>query len=303
MTLIVFWPVTRCDFINYDDPEYFTSNPHVLSGLTSANFAWAFTTSHASNWHPLTWLSLMFDAELFGRNATGPHFINLLFHAANVALLFLLLRKLTAAIWRSAFVAALFALHPLHVESVAWISERKDVLSTFFALLALSGYTLYAQENNRRGFVLALVFFALGLMSKPMLVTLPFVMLLLDWWPIQRTVQIFRQRFIEKTPFFLVGTVSSVVTFIVQKNSGAVAALVKFPLDGRIENAFVSYARYFGKTFWPEPLAVPYPYPGIGNCRLLFILWSLVVGLSAFPFYWPANFLLSSPAGFGLSEH
>ena len=280
MTLIVFWPVTRCGFINYDDPEYFTSNPHVLSGLTSANFAWAFTTSHASNWHPLTWLSLMFDAELFGRNATGPHVMNLLFHAANVALLFLLLRKLTATTWRSAFVAALFALHPLHVESVAWISERKDVLSTFFALLALSGYTLYAQENNRRGFVLALVFFALGLMSKPMLVTLPFVMLLLDWWPIQRT-SIFRQRFIEKTPFFLVGTVSCVVTFIVQKNSGAVAALVKFPLDGRIENAFVSYARYLGKTFWPEPLAVPYPYPGHWELPPVIYSGSLVVGLSA----------------------
>ena len=140
MTLLVFWPVTRCDFINYDDPDYFTANPHVLSGLTSGGVHWAFTTGHASNWHPLTWLSLMLDVEWSGKNPAGPHFTNLLFHTINAVLLLLLLWKLTAALWRSAFVAALFALHPLHVESVAWIAERKDVLSTLFALLALLSY-------------------------------------------------------------------------------------------------------------------------------------------------------------------
>src|SRR5271155_372518 len=158
-TLIVFWSATRCDFLNYDDPDYFTANPHVLSGLTPANFIWAFTTAHASNWHPLTWLSLMLDAQVFGKNPFGPHLTNLLFHAANTMLLFLLLRKLTATTWRSAFVAALFALHPLHVESVAWISERKDVLSAFFALLSLLNYAKYAKENSRRDFWFALVFF------------------------------------------------------------------------------------------------------------------------------------------------
>jgi tetratricopeptide (TPR) repeat protein len=280
MTLIVFWPVTQCGFINYDDPEYFTSNQHVLSGLTSANFAWAFTTSHASNWHPLTWLSLMFDAKLFGRNAIGPHLTNLLFHAANVTLLFLLLLKLTAATWRSAAVAALFALHPLHVESVAWIAERKDVLSTFFALLALLSYARYAKENHRGNLRFALIFFALGLMSKPMLVTLPFIMLLLDWWPLQKAGN-FRHLVIEKILFFLLGLISCVITFIVQKKSGAVAALIKLPLDGRIENAFVSYARYLGKTFWPAPLAVPYPYPGHWDLPLVIYAATLVIGLSA----------------------
>ena len=267
MTLIVFWPVTRCDFLNYDDPDYFTSNSHVLSGLTSANIAWAFTTGHASNWHPLTWLSLMLDAQIFGKNSFGPHFTNLFFHTANVALLFLLLRRLTSAVWRSALVAALFALHPLHVESLAWVSERKDVLSTFFALLAFLSYAHYAKQKCLRSFWCALVFFALGLMAKPMLVTLPFVMLLLDWWPLQRFA-IYDSRLavsrliLEKIPFFALSAVSCAITFIVQQKGGAVGALVKFPMAGRIENAFVSYARYLGKTFWPEPLAVFYPHPG-----------------------------------------
>ena len=143
VTLAVYWPVTRCDFLNYDDPEYFTSNPHVLAGLTPGGVRWAFTAGHAGNWHPLTWLSLMLDVNLFGRGPAGPHVTNLLFHLANTVLLFLLLRCLTLAAWRSAFVAALFALHPLHVESVAWVAERKDVLSTFFGLLALLMYARY----------------------------------------------------------------------------------------------------------------------------------------------------------------
>jgi Tfp pilus assembly protein PilF len=280
LTLIVFWPVTRCGFINYDDPDYFTSNPHVSSGLTSANVVWAFTSGHASNWHPLTWLSLMLDAELSGPSAAGPHFTNLLFHAANAALLFLLFWKLTATIWRSAFVAALFALHPLHIESVAWIAERKDVLSTFFALLTLLCYARYVKENHRRSLGFALCFFTLGLMSKPMLVTLPFVMLLLDWWPLQRTSN-FQHLFMEKTPFFLLSLVSCVITLVVQQKSGAVAALVKFPMSGRIENTFVSYARYLGKTFWPDPLAIPYPHPGHWPLPLVVYSVALIIGLSA----------------------
>jgi Tfp pilus assembly protein PilF len=295
-TLIVFWPVTRCGFLNYDDPDYFTSNPHVLSGLTSANFIWAFTTGHASNWHPLTWLSLMLDAQIFGKNPFGPHLTNLLFHAANTALLFLLLRKLTAATWRSAFVAALFALHPLHVESVAWISERKDVLSTFFALFSLWAYASCAQKLKlsdvklkpafaSRDYWLSLFLFALALMSKPMVVTLPFVMLLLDWWPLRRFT-IFNSRLMishllfEKIPFFALSVISCVVTFVAQQKGGAVIALTRFSVPDRIGNAFVSYARYLGKTFWPEPLAIPYPHPGHWELSLVVCSVTLVIGLS-----------------------
>jgi protein O-mannosyl-transferase len=287
LALITFWPATRYDFVNYDDSDYFTANPYVLSGLTSANSVWAFTTGHASNWHPLTWLSLMLDADLFGKNPAGPHFTNLVFHASNTALLFLLFWKLTAAVWRSAFVAALFALHPLHVESVAWIAERKDVLSTFFALLALLSYAHYAKENCRRSFGFALAFFALGLMAKPMLVTLPFVMLLLDWWPLQRIsnpgfqTSNLRRLIFEKTPFFLLTIISCVITFVVQQKGGAVAALAKISLAERIENAFVSYARYLGKTFWPHALASPYPHPGHWEMSLVIFSAALVIGLSA----------------------
>jgi tetratricopeptide (TPR) repeat protein len=292
-TLAVFWPVTGCDFVNYDDPDYFFSNVHVRAGLTWNGVAWAFRTVHASNWHPLTWLSLMVDAELFGKGPAGPHFTNLLFHAANTVLLFLLLRKLTAAVWRSAFVAALFALHPLHVESVAWISERKDVLSAFFALLALLAYARFVEESKVQSpmskvfYVLALFAFACGLMAKPMLVTLPFVMLLLDWWPLQRIsnpefqMANFRRLLLEKIPFFVLSAISCVITFIVQKKSGAVATLTGFSMPARIENTFVSYARYLGKALWPDPLAVPYPFPDHWKLSLVIYSVALMAGLSA----------------------
>ena len=267
VTLAVYWPAVHCDFLNFDDTDYFTANPHVQTGLNPANIIWAFTTRYASNWHPLTWLSLMLDAELFGKGPAGPHFTNLLFHLANAVLLFLLLRRLTAAIWRSAMVAALFALHPLHVESVAWIAERKDVLNTFFGLLSLLAYARHASVGEAihsrftfhvsRCYWLALLFFALGLMSKPMLVTLPLVMLLLDWWPLGRLSRVegrgsrVRHLVLEKIPFFLLSAVSCVVTFIAQQKGGAITALTKISLSQRLDNAFVSYARYLGKTFWP----------------------------------------------------
>jgi tetratricopeptide (TPR) repeat protein len=300
VTLAVYWPVTRYDFVNYDDPNYFTSNTHVLSGLNRGNFAWAFTTGHAGNWHPLTWLSLMLDVEIFGKGPFGPHFTNLLLHAANTALLFLLLRCLTAATWRSALVAALFALHPLHVESVAWISERKDVLSTFFGLLALLFYAGYAQKRSRVesresgapteslaldprpstfDYSLALLFFTLGLMSKPMLVTLPFVMLLLDYWPLKRFTIL--HLVWEKIPFFLLSAVSCWVTFLVQQKVGAVVALTRFSLSARIGNAFVSYARYLEKTFWPVSLANPYPYVEHWPWKCILPAVALFVGLCA----------------------
>ena len=305
VTLAVYWPVTSHDFVNYDDPEYFTSNTHVLTGLTPGNIAWAFTTGQAGNWHPLTWLSLMLDVALFGKGPAGPHFTNLMFHLANTLLVFLLLRRLAGATWRSAMVAALFALHPLHVESVAWISERKDVLCAFFGLLSLWAYACYAQgagnreqggktsniqhptSNTQWCYWSAVFFFALGLLSKPMLVTLPFVMLLLDWWPLGRMSRVesresrVRRLVLEKIPFFLLSAVSSVVTFIVQQKSGAVAALVKITLAGRIENAFVACARYLGRTFWPAALASPYPHPGHWPVMPVLLAFALFAGCCA----------------------
>ena len=319
-TLALYWPALHYDFLNYDDPYYFTHNPHVLAGLTPGSVVWAFTTGHASNWHPLTWLSLMLDAALFGKGPVAPHLTNLVFHAANGVLLFLLLWRLTGAAGRSALVAALFAWHPLHVESVAWVSERKDVLSTFFGLLTLLAYARVAQKPSRvegrapstsgiglaldprrwtLDYLLAFFFFVLGLLAKPMLVTLPFVMLLLDWWPLQRLSRAegrgssgvaapaldsrrstLGALFLEKWPFFVLSAISSVVTFLVQRHGGAVAALAKYPLPVRVENAFVSYARYLGKTLWPVDLATPYPYVAHWPWALVLSATALVVGLS-----------------------
>jgi Flp pilus assembly protein TadD len=293
VTLAVFQPAMRCGFLNYDDPEYFSANPRVLTGLTAANCTWAFTTGYDSNWHPLTWLSLMLDADVFGENPAGPHGINLVFHAANTALLFLLLRRLTKATWRSAMVAALFALHPAHVESVAWVAERKDVLSAFFGLSALLAYACYAQnpvaDTRRRSlfYLLSLFLFALGLMSKPMLVTLPFVMLLLDWWPLERmknaksALPYEKNLWLEKWPFFLLSALAGIITFIVQQKGGAVATMAQLPLSLRLENAFVSYARYLGKAFWPVSLANPYPPPAAWPASRVFLAAGLFAILCA----------------------
>ena len=304
VTLAVYWPVMRCDFVDYDDPAYFMFNHHVQAGLTLNNVTWSFGTTATGNWHPLTWLSLMLDETLFGKSPAGPHFTNLLLHVANTVLLFLLFRRLTGAVWRSALVAALFALHPLHVESVAWISERKDVLSTFFGLLALWAYARFVQKSEVRSqksevenqvsglrlstsgyYWLALLFFSLGLMSKPMLVTLPFLMLLLDWWPLQRfTISKLRttasRLILEKIPFFVLSAISCVVTFIVQQKEGSVVAWVNLSTAGRVENASVSYTRYLGKTFWPFGLANPYPHPGHWELWVVIFSMVLVVGLT-----------------------
>jgi tetratricopeptide (TPR) repeat protein len=261
VTLLVYLPVTRDNFLNYDDDDYVTENQVVQNGLTWTGIEWAFTTGRASNWHPVTWLSHMTDCELFRLNPGGHHFVNVLFHAANTMLLFILLLRLTGALWPSAFIAALFAWHPLHVESVAWISERKDVLSTFFALLTLLCYAGYAGGNCRRNYWLALLFFALGLMSKPMLVTLPFVMLLLDCWPLQRIQnKNLRRLAFEKWPFFLLTAISCTVTFFAQRNE-AVASLAKVPLQLRFENTMTAYTGYLFKTVWPTHLSVFYPLP------------------------------------------
>ena len=289
-TLLVFARAGTLGFLNYDDPDYVTGNPVVQGGLTPAGIRWAFTTACANNWHPLTWLSHMADCELFKLNAGAHHRVNVLFHAANAALLFALLFRLTQKVWAAAFVAALFAWHPLHVESVAWVSERKDVLSTFFALLALLAYVRHVTSDQRQvagtpGFLspvtghmspryfAALFFFALGLMSKPMLVTLPFVMLLLDFWPLGRMAEgqwpmanLWR-RLLEKWPFFLLAAFSCVATVLAQSKKlhdhAAVVPLTVVPLEFRVGTLPLAYVGYLEKCFWPGNLAVFYPRPNI----------------------------------------
>ncbi|MGA2787912.1 MAG: tetratricopeptide repeat protein [Verrucomicrobiota bacterium] len=266
--LLVFGRTCQCEFITYDDGQYFSSNPHVQAGLTWGGVAWAFKTGQISYWQPLSWLSLMLDVELFGSGPMGPHLTNLLLHATSTVLLFLLLNQMTGAYWRSALVAALFALHPLHVESVAWVSERKDVLSGLFFILTLRAYARYAQKKSRAGYWLALVFFSLGLMSKPMLMTLPFVMLLLDWWPLRRFSSslpdgqpaTLRRLVLEKLPFLALSVVFLAATIVNQKR--AMPSLVKVSMGIRVVNAIVSYVRYLLKMFWPVNLAIPYPHPG-----------------------------------------
>ncbi len=275
-TLAVFWPVLQNDFINYDDPDYVTANEVVKKGFTWEGVKWAFTTSQASNWHPITWLSHMLDVSWVGLRPMGHHATSLMFHMANALLLFLLFRQLTGAVWRSALVAALFALHPLHVESVAWVAERKDVLSAFFGLLSLVAYTHFAQckmqdaKYRTAWYGASLAFFALGLMSKPMLVTWPFVMLLLDFWPLNRIdpnaigwSAAFRKAgkalVLEKLPFFALAALSSGVTVVVQH--GAMAQTELLPIGDRAANATLAVTRYLEQTVWPTKLAVFYPFP------------------------------------------
>ena len=257
LTLLLYLPVWQHGFIVYDDNLYVTENRMVQHGLSWAGVKWAFTTLHASNWHPVTWLSHMLDWELFGGNAGAHHLVNVLFHAANTVLLFLLLCRMTVSLWASALVAALFAWHPLHVESVAWIAERKDVLCAFFGLLALHGYVQYSRTGDRRAYSCSLLCFALGLMAKPMLVTWPFVFLLLDYWPLKRAPGFLRLA-VEKWPFFLLTIISCVITVIGQREE-AMVDLERQPLDARAANAVVAYASYLAKTFWPSDLAVIYP--------------------------------------------
>ncbi|MGO8675085.1 MAG: tetratricopeptide repeat protein [Limisphaerales bacterium] len=268
VTLAAYWPVLNGDFIRLDDGAYVVRNPQVREGLNWANVAWAFRSGIQGNWHPLTWLSHMLDVNLFGLWAGGHHLVNLLFHVLNSLLLFLWLRRATGALWRSAMVGALFALHPLHVESVAWVSERKDVLSAFFFLLMLWSYLRYARARGTSSgtarsalwYSLTLLLFVLGLMSKPMLVTAPFVLLLLDRWPLERTLGPRRLLF-EKVPMFCLAFVSSVVTYRVQAQ--AHTTWLHLPVGVRLDNAVVSYVKYLAKTLWPAHLAVFYPHPDL----------------------------------------
>ena len=333
-TITIYFPVHRFSFLDYNDGDYFFNNPHVVSGLKWPNIQWAFTSGELANWHPVTWLSLMLDATLFGVGPVAPHVINVLLQAANSVLLFLLLLRMTSAIWRSAAVAMLFAIHPLHVESVAWISQRKDLLCAFFGLLSLWCYARYVQnkgespaapksdeggptlrsfseggssasaENPQNAaprstavpspppsvatvqtglsspsYWLALFFFACSLMSKGMLVTLPFIMLLLDFWPLQRFNPATLPRLIiEKIPFFLLAAAASVVTYLVQHSGNTLISLSTDPMNTRLANAFVSYARYLGKIFYPVRLVAVYPKESwIG--LIVFLSFVLFAGL------------------------
>ena len=269
ITFIAFEQVLHNGFIDYDDGIYVTENQNVQQGLTLNNIYWALTTNDTGNWHPLTWMSLMLDCQLFGLNPSFHHLTNLLLHIANTMLLFAVLYAMTSAFWRSAFVAAIFALHPLHVESVAWAAERKDVLSALFWLLTISAYLRYTKTPGIGRYLLTLLVFALGLMAKPMLVTLPFVLLLLDYWPLNRIenkslTQSSQKQTIfhlvrEKIPFLILSGISSIVTFIVQQGNKAVMPLTEFPLRLRLANAAISYVRYLGKMFLPTDLAIFYP--------------------------------------------
>ena len=271
----VYWQVGGHAFVNLDDDVYVYENPIVLGGLTLEGAKWAFTTFHASNWHPLTWLSHMLDAELFGPSAGWHHRVNVLLHLLNTGLLFLVLWRMTGGMWPSAFVAALFGVHPLHVESVAWVAERKDVLSTLFWILTMGAYLRYAQRPGMGRYLLVAVLFALGLMCKPMLVTLPFVLLLLDWWPLGRMSRegapvseqwrlampmVFRRMW-EKIPLLGMSAISCAITYLAQAKGGAVSQFEHLPFGSRISNAFVSYVAYLGKAVWPSSLAVFYPHP------------------------------------------
>jgi tetratricopeptide (TPR) repeat protein len=279
MVLLAYVQVKDHQFITFDDDMYVTQNPMVRAGLTWQGAEWAFTAMHSSNWHPLTWLSHMVDCQLYGLRPGGHHLSNVIFHLANTILLFLFFSRVTGALWPSALVAALFALHPLHVESVAWVSERKDVLSTFFWLATIWAYAWYAAAPSLGRYLAVILAFALGLMAKPMLVTLPLVLLLLDYWPLGRLRGLVpgavpsgaRQpssgsfkRLVwpllgEKIPLLALAALSCLVTLVAQKLSGSVQSLTLLPLGTRLANALAAYVKYALKMFWPYPMSFFYP--------------------------------------------
>jgi tetratricopeptide (TPR) repeat protein len=290
--LVAYEPVRNNEFIDFDDDVYVTDNPDVKAGLTLKSVFWAFSTFRATNWHPLTWLSHMVDFELYGLNPRGHHTTNLLLHIMNTLFLFLILHRMTGELWGSGFVAALFALHPLGVESVAWVAERKNGLSTLFWMLTMWAYISYVQRPILTNYLLVTLSFILGLLSKPMLVTLPFVMLLLDYWPLCRfepghsnnhsqldTYQKVKpvgpkssmiHLILEKIPFFALSAGSCVATILAAHGGGAIGSPEMYPLEIRIANALISYVSYIWKMIWPHPLAVLYPYPSV------FPMWQIV---------------------------
>jgi len=280
ITFLVFCPMLRQEFVNFDDPGYVLENPQVKSGLNPQSIAWAFRSGEQGNWHPLTWISLMADYQLGGGKPWPFKLTNLLLHVANSVLLFLLFRRMTGLEGPCWFIAALFALHPLHVESVAWVAERKDVLSVLFGVISVHFYVKRLKNGSFWNTFFSLFFFALSLLAKPMLVTLPFLLLLLDYWPLgvipgksylnlssnsfhDNKIQfIFLRLLWQKAPFFLLSGLSCWITYAVQQRWGAVKTMESYPLDTRLANAVVGYVSYIGKMLWPMNLSVFYPHPG-----------------------------------------
>lgn len=291
LALLLYNPVTQYGFVNFDDPAYVTGNQHIRTGLRWQTVVWAFRSTEQANWHPLTWLSHALDYQLFHLNPAGHHYDNVLLHVVCVVLLFLFLESVTGLAGRSAVVAALFAVHPIDVESVAWISERKNILCTAFFLLGLYAYQRYAQNPKLKRYSAVVFSFALALMSKPMAITFPCVLLLLDYWPLERmqsfgstSEAIARPRYqpkplgwlvLEKIPLLLLSVGSAIVTVIVQKSGGALRA--EYSISLRAENAVVSYTRYIGKLFWPTRLATLYPFPRNGVPAWETVLASIVL--------------------------
>jgi protein O-mannosyl-transferase len=291
VTLLLYLPVVHHEFINgWDDDDYVTGNIHVRSGLTLANVSWAFTSFDMSNWHPVTWLSHMLDCQLFGLNSGAQHYVNVLLHAANVLLLFWILQRSTGAVWRSCVVAALFAVHPLNVETVAWVAQRKSLLSAFFSLLTVAAYGLYIRRGGWQRYPLVAGAFALALMSKPMAVSLPLLLLLFDYWPLKRFEDFPLSRrwtrlALEKLPLLFMSAVSSVLTEMAQRAGGSVMQLTLLPFSTRVENTVISYVGYIGKILWPARLATFYPLefaPRLGDVMAGAIL---LIGLSALALY------------------
>jgi tetratricopeptide (TPR) repeat protein len=265
ITLAIYSQVRDFSFVNFDDPVHLTDNVHVRDGVTLAGLSWAFTSSHASYWFPLTWISYMLDCQVFGLRSGPIHLTNVMLHAISTLLLFAFLKRSTGARWRSAFVAFVFALHPLHIESVAWVAERKDVLSALFWMLTFWAYLKYTERQSLARYLLVVLMFCCGLMSKPMIVTLPLVLLLLDVWPLRRYVSGKSNAglLMEKLPLFALSIATSAVTYVVQERGGAVSSVERIPMAARIENALVSYFIYVAKLFWPSHLAVFYPLPQV----------------------------------------
>ncbi len=291
ITVLVYAPVVHHGFLKlWDDDAYVTDNPHVRSGLNFTNIRWAFSSFEQSNWHPVTWLSHMLDCQLFGMNAGPQHAVNLLLHAANVLLLFWILQQATGAVGRSFVVAALFAVHPLNVETVAWIAQRKSLLSAFFSLLMLAAYGWYLRRPGWKRYLLIITAFALALMAKPMAVSLPLLLLLFDYWPLQRDEQLpFWQRgrrlTLEKLPLFAMSAASSVVTELAQSSGGSVMKVSLLPISARMENAAISYVAYMGKLLWPTQLAGYYPIrlsPPLGDA---IASAAIVIGISTLALY------------------
>jgi tetratricopeptide (TPR) repeat protein len=300
--LIVYWQLVRFDFINIDDHDYVYYNKFVLSGLNRNTFSWALTAFHSSNWHPLTWLSHAADVSLFGLNPGAHHATNILFHLINSVLAFVVFRRMTGDFWKSAIIAALFAVHPAHVESVAWISERKDVLSTLFWLLTMLAYFKYTgfqrtdaetqsaenkeSETKDKGqifYYLTILLFALGLMSKPMLVTLPFVLLLCDFWPLERlkSRKDLIPLIVEKLPLFILSAVSCAITILAQKANNSVVNLQYLPLETRFINTILSYVKYVAMLFYPVNLGIWYPFDAQVNFWLFAAACLFLIGVTA----------------------